>query len=138
MSNLDDDAISDIELARKIISESDNSLVVIQYNKIWKETKEKGVKPFLEAIADMKEEFNGTVIGIDFLDKATAMLCCYAKVSAVYAPHATKTGIAILIMAGIPSEIDEMLQSVENKEDKLLQDVNSAEEAYKILKEAVK
>jgi len=121
-----------------MISKSDNSLVVIQYNKIWKETKEKGVKPFLEAIADMKEELNGTVIGIDFLDKAAAMLCRYAKVSGVYAPRATKTGIALLIMAGIPSEIDEMMPNVENNGDKLLKDVNSAEEAYKILKEAVK
>lgn len=138
MSNLDDDTLNDIELARKIISESDKSLVVIQYNKIRVETKEKGVKAFLKTITDMKEELNGTMIGIDFLDKASALLCCYAKVSCVYAPHATKTGIAILIMAGIPSEIDEMIPNVEKKEDKLLKDVNSVEEAYKILKEAVK
>ena len=137
MSNLDD-VPSDIELARKMMSESDKSLVVVQYNKVWKKSKETGVKPFLEAIVDLKEELNGTVIGIDFLDKAAAMLCRYAKVSGVYAPRATKEGIALLIMAGIHSEIDEMIPNVENKEDLLLKDVNSAEEAYKILKEAVR
>ena len=139
MSNLDEDTLNDIELARKIISESDSSFVVVQYNKIWKEKKEAGIKPIIEAIRENKGDLKDTIIGINFLDKASAMLCRYARVNGVYAPRATKTGIAVLIMAGIPSEIDEMIQKIDNADDKnsfyndLIKDVESPEEAFKIL-----
>ena len=57
----------------------------------------------------------------------------------------TKTGIALLIMGGVPCQVDQLIPSITNKEgnglcpfEKMLKDVTSPEEAYNILKEKVK
>ena len=133
-----------MELAREVISSTDFSLVVVQYGKIWKQKEGKGVKSILEIIEEMGDDLNDTIIGTRFLDKASALLCRYAKVGGVYSPQATKTGIALLIMAGIPSEIDEIILDVKNIDadslyglERMLSDVDSPEEAYKILKEKI-
>ena len=142
---VDEDVLNDMELAREVISTTDYSLVVTQYGKIWKQKKGDGVKPILEAVEEMGDDLNDTILGTRFLDKASALLCRYAKIKAVYAPQATKTSIALLIMAGIPSQIDEMIPNIKtSKEDdlfsfeKLLTNIDSPEEAYKIIKEAIK
>jgi len=141
---VDEDVLNDMELAREVISTTDYSLVVMQYGKIWKQKKGEGVKPILETIEEMGDDLNDTIIGTRFLDKASALLCRYTKVSGVYSPQATKTGIALLMMAGIPSQIDKMISDVKDIGDdslcsieKMLADVNSPEEAYKILKEKI-
>ena len=138
---VDEDVLNDMELAREVISATDFSLVVVQYGKIWKQKEGKGVKSILETIEEMGDDLNDTIIGTRFLDKASALLCRYAKVRGVYSPQATKTGIALLVMAGIPSEIDEMIPNIKNNDfssiDKILENVDSPEEAYKILKEKI-
>ena len=141
---VDEDVLNDMELAREVISTTDYSLVVMQHGKIWKQKKGEGVKPILETIEEMGDDLNDTIIGTRFLDKASALLCRYAQVQAVYSPQATKTGIALLIMAGIPSEIDEMILYIKNINDaglrsieKIMSDVDTPEEAYKILKKKI-
>jgi len=138
---VDEDVLNDMELAREVISSTDFSLVVVQYGKIWRQKEGKGVKSILEIIEEMGDDLNDTIIGTRFLDKASALLCRYVKVRGVYSPQATKTGIALLVMAGIPSEIDEMIPNIKNKHfssiDKILENVDSPEEAYKILKEKI-
>ena len=144
MSNIDDDTLNDMDLARKIVTESDSSLVVVQYGKIWKEKKEAGVKSLIELIDEMGEDIYGSVIGTSFLCKASAFLCRYAKVKAVHSLKGTKTGIALLIMGGISSQVDKMITGVEGVDDgivffdNLLAEVDTPEDAYKILKENVK
>ncbi len=141
---VDEDVLNDMELAREVISATDFSLVVVQYGKIWRQKEGKGVKSILETIEEMGDDLNDTIIGTRFLDKASALLCRYAKVRGVYSPQATKTGIALLIMAGIPSEIDEIILDIKNIDadslyglERMLSDVDSPEEAYKILKEKI-
>jgi hypothetical protein len=138
---VDEDVLNDIALAQKIVSSTDSSIVIIQYNKIWKQKKDEGIRTLIEVIDEMGDELKDTIIGINFLDKASAMLCRYAKVKGVHAPKGTKTGIALLIMGGITSQVNEMIQV--NKDelssfDKLLNEIESPEEAYKIIKKAIK
>ena len=87
----------------------------------------------------------GSTVGYRLLGKASALLCVYAKVAGVYAPQATKTAIAVLIRANIPGQADEMIPYVKNKDgsdicpfEKILLEIDSPEEAYKILKEKMK
>jgi hypothetical protein len=139
---VDEDVINDLKLAREVISTTETSLVIVQYGKIWKQKKGEGIKPILETIEEMGDDLNDAILGTKFLDKASALLCRYAKVNGVYSPQATKTGIALLIMAGIPSQIDKMISDIKDIQDeslhsieKILEGVDSPEEAYKILKE---
>jgi hypothetical protein len=142
MTILNDEILKDLDLARDIISNEDCSVVVVKYGKIWKKIKGEGVKPMLEVIEEMGEDIYESVIGEKILGKASALLCRYAKVSGVYSPQGTKTAIALLIMGGIPCQIDQMMPFIQNENcdeicpfEKMLKDVESPDEAYRILKD---
>ena len=139
-----DDIISDMNLAREILSSEDYSIVVIQDGKILNHKKGDGIKPILKIIDELGEEIKGTVIGDRILGKASAFLCRYSEVKGVYTPQATKTAIAILIIGGIPCQADEMIPFIKNRSgdglcpfEEMLQNVELPEEAYKILKDKV-
>ena len=141
MSVLSDTALKDIELARKIITEEDASVVVVNYGKIWKKKTDQGLKPFFNLIEEMGDELVDVIIGVNVLGKASSLLCRYAKVQGVYSPKGTKTAIALLIMGGIPCQIDRMIPHLENDEkkygsyEKVVDGVIEPAEAYKLLKE---
>ena len=142
MTVLNEEILKDLDLAREVISNEDCSVVVVKYGKIWKQKKGEGIKPMLETIEEMGEDIYESVIGDKILGKASALLCRYAKADGVYSPQGTKTAIALLIMGGIPCQIDKMIPFIQNKDgddicpfEKMLKDVDSPEEAYKILKD---
>jgi hypothetical protein len=144
MTVLNEEILKDIDIAREIISNEDCSVVIVKYGKIWMKKKGEGIKPMLEAIEEMGEDINESVIGDKILGKASALLCRYAKANGVYSPQGTKTAIALLIMGGVPCQIDQMIPFIQNKDgddvcpfEKMLKDVTSPDEAYKILKEKI-
>jgi hypothetical protein len=142
--NINDDVIDDINLAREILSSEDYSIVVINEGKILNHEKGDGIKPFMKIIDELGSDLEGKVIGDRILGKASAFLCRYSNVRGVYSPQATKTAIAILIIGGIPCQTDEMIPFIKNRIgdglcpfEKMLQNVESPEEAYRILNEKV-
>jgi len=144
MTILSEEIVKDMELAREILSTTDFSIVVIIYGKIWKKKTGEGIRPILETIEEMGEDIHGSIIGARILGRASALLCRYAKAQGVYSPQGTKTGIALLIMGGVPCQVDELMPFIKNTAgdglcpfEKMLEDVISPEEAYKILKEKV-
>jgi hypothetical protein len=144
MTIIDEETVKDMELARDVLSTDDYSIVVVSYGKIWKKKKGDGIRPILEAIDEMGEDIHGSVIGDRILGKASALLCRYAKPQGVYSPQGTKTGIALLIMGGVPCQVDELIPFIKNLSgdglcpfEEILKDVTSPDEAYKILKEKV-
>ena len=55
----------------------------------------------------------------------------------------TKTGMALLIMGGVPCQVDEMIPTISTDNEyyrfeEILKNVETPEEAYKILKKAVR
>jgi hypothetical protein len=144
MSLLDEEIVNDIEIARKTLSTTDNSIVVVKNNKIILTKKGDGVRPILETVEDLKEELKNSIVGDRILGKASALLLRYSKVRGVYSPQATKTAIALLIMGGIPIQVDELIPFIQNRSkdglcpfEKMLKDIDSPEEAYNILREKV-
>ena len=144
MSLLDRDLLNDIELARETLNSSDYSIVVVRYGKIILKKKGNGIRPILETIEELKDDLKDTVIGDRILGKASALMLRYSKVKAAYSPQATKTAIALLIMGGIPCQVDELVPFIQNRSkdgmcpfEKMLKDIDSPEEAYDILMEKV-
>lgn len=142
MTVLSEEILKDLELARKVITTEDCSLVVVKNEKIWKKKKGEGIRPILEAIIEMDEEINGSVIGENTLGTASALLCRYAKASGVYSTEGTKTAIALLIMGGVPCQVDKMIPFIQKNEtnnqflfEEILNKADSPEEAFVILKE---
>jgi len=144
MSLLDQELLNDIELARETISNADHSIVVIRYGKIISTKKGEGVRPILQTIEELGDDLKDTVVGDRILGKASALMLRYSKVKAAYSPQATKTAIALLIMGGIPCQVDELIPFIQNRAkdgtcpfEKMLKEIDSPEEAYKILMEKV-
>ncbi len=134
----------DMALASKILKEKNFSIVVIKHGKILNKKKGEGIKPILELINERGEKIKNTVIGDRILGRASAFLCRYAKVSGVYSPQATKTAIAILLLGGIPCQVDELVPYIKNRNgdglcpfEDLLKDVEKPDGAYKLLKEKI-
>ncbi|MCK4901725.1 MAG: DUF1893 domain-containing protein [Thermoplasmatales archaeon] len=139
-----EEIIKDLDLAREILSTTDYYIVVISNEKIWNQKKGEGIRPVLETIREMGEDIYDSIIGVRTLGKASALLSRYAKAKGVYSPQGTKTGIALLIMGGVPCQVDELIPFIKDRDgsglshfEKMLKDVISPEEAYKILKEEV-
>jgi len=144
MTLINEEIVRDMELAREVLSTTDCSVVVISYGKIWNKKTGGGIAPILEIIEEMGEDIQSSIIGDRILGRASALLCRYANAQGVYSPRGTKTGIALLIMGGVPCQVDELIPAIKNKTgddlcpfEKMLKDVTSPEEAYKILKEKV-
>jgi hypothetical protein len=144
MSLLNEDTLKDIALAQNVITNEDVSVVVVDYGKIWRKKKGEGIRPFLEVIKEMGEDIHGSVIGDRILGRASALLCLYSKVRAVYTPQATKTAIALLIMGSIPAKVDQLIPFIKNRNgsglcpfEKMLENINEPKEAYNVLKEKV-
>jgi hypothetical protein len=142
MTVLSEEILKDLELARNVINNDDCNFVVVKNEKIWKKEKDEGLKPILEVIVEMDEDINGSVIGERILGKATALLFRYAKASGVYSIQGTKTAIALLIMGGVPCQVDKMIPFIQKNKtnnqylfEDILNEVISPEEAFAILKE---
>ena len=136
--------LDDLQLVRDIIDTSDVSVVAAKNGQVLSKKKGEGIKPFLEIIEELGDNIHGSIIGDRILGKASSLLCRYSKVRAVYSPQATKTAIALLIMDGIPSQIDQLIPFIKNRDgsglcifEKMLENISSPEEAYKILREKV-
>jgi hypothetical protein len=134
----------DMDLAREVLSKTEYSIVVIKNGKILTKRRGVGIRPILEVIDELKNSIYGSIIGDRTLGKASALLCRYANAKGVYSPKATKTAIAILIIADIPSQIDKMVPYIKNRDgddicpfEEMLKDVDSPDEAYNILKKKI-
>jgi len=133
-----------MNLAQRILVETDLSIVVVKDGKILAKKKGEGISPILKVMEGLKDKTHDTIIGDRILGKASSLLCAYFQVKGVYSPQATKTAIAILITAGIPVQTDKVIPYIRNREkddicpfEKMLEYTNSPEKAYKILKEKV-
>lgn len=133
--------IRDMNIARAVLSRSLYSIIIVKKGNVIFTDKDNQIKSIVSAIEKLNDEIQGAVVGCSMIGKAVAYLFRYAKPDGVHSPKATKAGVALLIMAGIPSEIDEMILDIKNINDdslrsieKILSDVDSPEEAYKILK----
>jgi hypothetical protein len=137
-----EEVLSGFERARDIIQTSDYVVVVIKNNKILCKKKGSGIKPFLEVIEELGDNIHGSILGDRILGKASALLCRYSQAKAVYSSYGTKAAIAMLILGGIPSQIESMIPFINNRSgddmcpfEKMLENVNSPWEAYTILKQ---
>ena len=140
-----DEILSGLELVREIINASDVSIVVVKNSQVLTKKKGDGIKPILDAVEELGENIHGSIIGDRILGKASALVCRYAKIKAIYSPQATKTAIAFLIMGGIPVQVDYMISYISNRDgsglcpfEKILENIIDPDEAYNILKEKIK
>lgn len=131
----------DIDTARGIISKSVYTVVVVKNGNVIYTCKDNQLESIVSAITTLEKGIHGSVIGCSMVGKAAAFLCRFSKPNGVYSMRGTKTGIALLVMGGIPCQVDEMVLNVESAMDKEMcpfEDVidgsESSEEVYNLVK----
>ena len=141
---VDEKIIEDMDLAREVLTKNNYSIVVVKNGNVLIKKDGDVIRSTLEAIEEIKEEIQDSIVGDRILGKASALLCRYSKIKGVYSTQATKTAIAVLIIAGIPIQIDEMIPYIKNRDgsdvcpfEKMLLNIDSPEEAHVILKEKI-
>jgi len=133
-----------MDLVIERFPKSDYSIIVVKNGSVLLKNTENNIKTLLEAIDINKDDLKDSTIGIDILDKATALLCVFSGVSGVYSSRSTKKGLAVLIRAGIPCQTDEIIIDPKNSIEKhkffyeeRVSYIDSPEYAYEILKEKI-
>jgi hypothetical protein len=139
------EVIDALDLVRDVLSTSDASIVVVKNSQIIIKKTGNGIRPIMETIDELDNNMKGCIIGDRILGKASALLCRYANVTAVYSPQGTKTAIALLIIGGVACQVDEMIPYINNRDgtglcpfEKMLEGITSPEKAYEILKNNIK
>ena len=141
---VDEKIIEDMDLAREVLTKNNYSIVVVKNGNVLIKKDGDVIRSTLDAIEELKEEIQDSIVGDRILGKASALLYRYSKIKGVYSTQATKTAIAVLIIAGIPIQIDEMIPYIKNRDgsdvcpfEKMLLNIDSPEEAHVILKEKI-
>ena len=75
-----EDIVEDMDVARDILSKTDCSIVVVKNGNILTKKQGDGMRPILEAIDELREDMQGSIVGDRILGKASALLCVYSKV----------------------------------------------------------
>jgi len=136
--------LNELQMAQEILSTTDASIVAIKHSQIIGKKTGTGLRPFMELIEEIGNDLSDCVIGDRILGKASALLCTYSNIKAVYSPQGTKTAIAFLVMHVIPCQIDHMIPHIQNRTgdgrcpfEQLLEKINDPQEAYLLLQEKI-
>jgi len=130
-------------LVVEIFSKKIYSFVIVKKGNIILKKKEVEIKSILETIDELQDKLYGSSMGVNILDKATALLCVYAKIAGVYSPCSTKKALAVLIQAGIPGQTDEIIiPEIGNRHEnfdfeEVVSYIDSPDYAYEVLKEKI-
>ncbi len=67
--------MKDIDLAKQILKEENQSLVVVKNGEVLYKSRDRGIKPMYSITKEMKEEVNGSSIADKVIGKGAALLC---------------------------------------------------------------
>lgn len=133
--------MKDLELAKKILYEEDQSLVVVKNGQVIYKSKDRGIKPMLTLTNEFKEQAYASSIADKVIGKGAALLCANLKVKQVYGDLMSEAGIDILEKNGIKYEFKESCEYIKNREgtgycpiEKMSMDVEEPRELLEKLK----
>lgn len=133
--------MKDLELAKQILAENDQSLVVVKSGKVLYKSVDRGIKPMLSITNEMKEEVEGSSIADKVIGKGAALLCVNLNIKEVYGDLMSQAGIEMLQKNGIKYEFKQSCEYIKNREgtdycpiEKLSMDVEEPRELLEKLK----
>ncbi len=105
----------DVKLARALLRDNGVGLVAVKNGRVVATSQERGVRPLLDMALRRASDLAGAVLGDRVVGRASAMLCVYCRVAAVYTPLASESAVAELSSARIPLVADRRTQSILNR-----------------------
>ncbi len=76
--------MKDIDLAKQILKEENQSLVVVKNGEVLYKSRDRGIKPMYSITKEMKEEVHGSSIADKVIGKGAALLCANLNIAEVY------------------------------------------------------
>ncbi len=88
--------MTDLEIAKNKLQTEELTLAIVKNGQLLFKTKKHRIEGFLEAIETFRNSLEGSSVADKVVGKAIALLCVYAKVSAVYAKVLSKEAKNVL------------------------------------------
>jgi thioredoxin 1 len=131
----------DLEIAKKHLNENSVTLCIVKNGKIIFKIASHGVSGFLEAIEKLGDKLEGASLADRIVGKAVALLCAYAKVSAIYAIVLSKNARETLEENMVYHEWKRLVENILDASkielcpfEKLAMEISSPKDAYERLK----
>lgn len=133
--------MKDLELAKGILEEENQSLVVVKDGEVIYKSRDRGIKPMLSITNELKEQAKGSSIADKVIGKGAALLCVNLGIKEVYGDLMSQAGIDMLEKNGIKYEFKESCEYIKNRDgtdycpiEKLSMDVDEPRELLAKLK----
>lgn len=133
--------MKDLDLAKHVLKEENQSLVVVKNGEVIYKSTDRGIKPMLSITNELKEEVRGSSIADKVIGKGAALLCVNLNIKEVYGDLMSQAGIDMLKKNGIKYEFNQSCEYIKNREgtgycpiEKLSMDVEEPRELLEKLK----
>src|SRR3990170_1692852 len=104
--------MSDLDIAKSMLYEEDLTLTIVKNGKVLFETQSHRISGFLVAIEKFGAELEGASVADRVAGKAIALLCVYAKISAVYAEILSRKAKAVFKENHVSHEWKKLVDNV--------------------------
>jgi hypothetical protein len=101
-----------LEVAKRRLYEECLGLSIVKNRRILYESAGRGVYGFVEAVEKQGTVLEGASVADRVVGEAVALLCVYARVSAVYAVTMSKGGRAVLQRCSVYHEWGDLIENV--------------------------
>jgi hypothetical protein len=109
--------MDNLSLAKKKLTTSSYSLVVIKNNQLVAHSKDQGVGGILNLYETEPEILANSYIGDKIIGRAVAMICELGEVNSCYTPLLSRGAEEILTQAEINYEADKIVPAIQNKDN---------------------
>lgn len=108
--------MKDIELAKKILHDENQKLVVVKDGIVIFKSQDRGIKPMYILATELKDKSQGSSIADRVIGKGAALLCAYIGVKYVYGELMSEGGIDILHNSKIQCEMNATCKYIKNRD----------------------
>jgi hypothetical protein len=131
---------TDLEIARKRLTENRLSLSIVRKEKILFESRSSGLKDLFEAVSGLGASLRNASIADQIVGKAAAFLFVYSRARFVFAVTISEKGLELLQQNRVSAEFLNVVPNVLNSEktgicpfEKMVMNCRDAREAFLIL-----
>ena len=93
--------MEDIDLARSLLEDDKQHLVIVKRGQVLFSSRERGIAPFFRAVQSIGKGLHNAAVADRIVGLAVAMLCLHARVASVYGGIASQRALDILRKKGV-------------------------------------
>lgn len=111
-----DDILKDMEIAKKLLTEENLTMVVVKDGQVIFKSKDKGIKPIFILATEMREEAKGAILADRVIGKGAAVLSGYIGIKEIYSELISEVGVKVLEDYKIPHSMNGSCKYIKNRD----------------------